>query len=266
MNIYMRVKNIRGHFIDALNNKEFVTDRTGQKTIELLGASFIADEDAIFGTPNLSYISRELQWYESQSTNIKDIDINPPKAWVATANEHGEINSNYGLLIHSEKYHNQFNHAMHELVKNPDSRRATVIYNRPSIWLEYNENGKNDFICTNAVTYYIRDNKVHCVVQMRSNDVVFGYKNDYAWQLHTLHSAAYILGKRIGTITWQVQNLHVYERHFDLVKHVEEPVPSIQKSIDEATPREWTEASRRHSNHYYDINRNRSFEDWKEEK
>ena len=59
---------------------------------------------------------------------------------------------------------------------------------------------------------------------MRSNDVVFGYKNDYAWQkyvLNRLESDLYYNGhplKAGGKIHWQVQNLHVYERHFDLVK------------------------------------------------
>ena len=102
-----------------------------------------------------------------------------------------------------------------------------MIYNRPSIWEEYNENGKSDFICTNAVTYYIRNDKLHCVVQMRSNDVVFGYKNDYAWQLFVLEDMVKDYNDcksqnyeeiKAGNIMWQVQNLHVYERHFDLVK------------------------------------------------
>ena len=99
-----------------------------------------------------------------------------------------------------------------------------MIYTRPSIWKEYNENDKNDFICTNAVTYYIRDNRLDCVVQMRSNDVVFGYKNDYAWQEFVLRKLAsdisFSRGEEIesGFIHWQVQNLHVYERHFKLVK------------------------------------------------
>jgi thymidylate synthase len=99
-----------------------------------------------------------------------------------------------------------------------------MIYTRPSIWLEYNENGKNDFICTNSVTYYVRDNKLHAVVQMRSNDVVFGYKNDYAWQKYILDSLVKDLSGiskvnyEAGDIIWQVQNLHVYGRHFDLVK------------------------------------------------
>jgi thymidylate synthase len=93
-----------------------------------------------------------------------------------------------------------------------------MVYNRPSIWVDAFSNDKNDFICTNAVTYYIRDDKLHAVVQMRSNDVVYGYKNDYAWQSYMVHSISNGLEIDQGTITWQVQNLHVYERHFDLVE------------------------------------------------
>ena len=229
----MNVADIRNHFIEALKNEEFTTDRTGSKTIELIGASFVADEPSIFGTVNQDYVKAELDWYASQSTNINDIEYGdcskPPAAWVRTANMHGEINSNYGHLIWSEKYYSQQHRAVMELCHNPDSRRATMIYNRPSIWVEYNENDKNDFICTNAVSYYIRNNKMDCVVQMRSNDVVYGYKNDYAWQKFVLDDMVDQYNRMClhdpdrvtvvpGTITWQVQNLHVYSRHFDLVK------------------------------------------------
>ena len=93
-----------------------------------------------------------------------------------------------------------------------------MIYTRPSIWVEYNEHGKNDFICTNAVTYYIRNDELQAVVQMRSNDVVFGYKNDIAWQQNVLEALSADLNIEPGFIQWQVQNLHVYERHFHLVK------------------------------------------------
>ena len=222
----MNVALIRSHFIKELANKNFTIDRTGQKTIELIGASFIADEPAIFGEPNAEYIEKELAWYQSGSTNIKDIygeEREPPAAWLYAANKHGEINSNYGHLIDSDKYFNQYQQVIDELAENPDGRRAIMIYTRPSILMEYNENGKSDFICTNAVTYYIRDDKLHAVVQMRSNDVIFGYRNDVAWQNHLLnnlcHSLAYnLVEARPGTIHWQVQNLHVYERHFNLVK------------------------------------------------
>ena len=223
------VSDIRDFFIGELVNEAFTTDKTGQKTIELIGASFLADQPAIFGTPNDDYINAELDWYLSGSTNIYDIyvDQDPPKAWEYSANRHGEINSNYGRLIFSDIYYRQYDNVLTELLENPDSRRACMIYNRPSIWTEFNENGKSDFICTNAVTYYIRNDELQCVVQMRSNDVVFGYKNDYAWQLHVLEELVNDYNScktdtyeeiKPGDIIWQVQNLHVYERHFHLVK------------------------------------------------
>jgi len=230
--MHQTVNDIRQHFIKELNDENFVTDKTGSKTIELIGASFIADEDAIFGKPNKDYIEQEIKWYNSESTNIYDIDrgvdavgndMEPPQAWKYSANRFGEINSNYGLLIYGEKYFEQYENALDELIKNPDSRRACMVYNRPSIWLEYKENGKNDFICTNAVTYYIRDGYLDCVIQMRSNDVIFGYRNDFAWQKHVRDTMVNDLNHskmnvQAGDIYWQVQNLHVYERHFELVK------------------------------------------------
>lgn len=233
------VKDIREFFKEELEAKRFTTDKTGQKTIEILGANFIADEPAIFGTPVQSYIDSELAWYESQSTNINDIhgkDKEPPAAWQYSADSNGEINSNYGHLVYADKYHNQYQKAFNELWKNPDSRRAQMVYNRPSIWVEYNEGGKSDFICTNAQTFYIRDGKLHMVSQMRSNDVVFGYKNDYAWAQYLMDkfvtewnieadflNTATTGGEPVqriekGDLIWQVMNLHVYERHFNLVK------------------------------------------------
>ena len=38
------VKDIREFFIGELNDEAFTIDKTGQKTIELIGASFIADK------------------------------------------------------------------------------------------------------------------------------------------------------------------------------------------------------------------------------
>jgi thymidylate synthase len=227
----LKVNDIRADFIDKLAAEEFTIDKTGQKTIEIIGASFHADEPAIFGEVNQEYVNAELDWYLSGSTNINDIygkDREPPQAWQYSADGFGNINSNYGYLIFDPLYYQQYEMVLQELINNSDGRRASMIYTRPSIWIEYNENGKNDFICTNSVTYYIRDNYLHAVVQMRSNDVVFGYKNDYAWQRFILDRLADDINTtsenmfeddiRPGNIVWQVQNLHVYERHFHLVK------------------------------------------------
>lgn len=217
----MNISDIRNTLQTMYNKEQFITDKTGCKTIQILGASFIADEPTIFGEVNQDYINAEINWYKLGSTNIHDIDYDPtPAAWKYTADNNGEINSNYGRLIYSPIYYNQYVNAKEELQRNSNSRRATMVYTRPSIWEEYQDNGKNDFICTNAVSFYINSlsSKVDCVVQMRSNDAVYGYKNDYAWHKYILDKLSDDLGYDSGVIYWQVQNLHIYERHF---KHLE---------------------------------------------
>ena len=212
------VSDVRTIFKEKLANEDFVTDKTGCKMLEWVGATFIADEPAIFGEVNEDYVRREIMWYEMRSLNVNDIPPPVPKIWKQVATPAGNINSNYGWCIYSKENYQQFLSCLHTLQNDPESRRAIMIYTRPSMQEEYNKDGMSDFMCTNAVQYVVRDGKVHAIVQMRSNDVVFGYKNDYAWQHHVLHLLSSGLGYPMGDIHWQVGSLHVYERHFKLVE------------------------------------------------
>lgn len=220
----MTVQDIRQEFAEALIRKEFVIDKTGVKTIEIVGASFLADENVIFGAVNNEYVARELAWYESQSLFVKDIPGETPAIWNAVSSKNGEINSNYGWAIWSDENYAQYDMCLSELGSNPDSRRAIMIYTRPKMQFDYYRDGMSDFMCTNTVQYLIRNKQIHAVVNMRSNDVVFGYRNDFAWQLHVLTKLVENLNKgdpsrnySVGDIVWNVGSLHVYERHFYLV-------------------------------------------------
>lgn len=212
------IKDIREYFINSLKDEDYVTDKTGCKMIELIGSSFIADEPAIFGQVNEDYVRREIQWYESRSLNVNDIPPPVPQIWKQVATPEGFINSNYGWCIYSEENGHQFQNCIRTLQKDPESRRAIMIYTRPSMQVDYNRDGMSDFMCTNTVQYVVRKGKVHAIVDMRSNDVVFGYKNDYAWQKHVLFLVSDALRVPMGYIVWRAGSLHVYERHFNLVK------------------------------------------------
>jgi thymidylate synthase len=220
-----KVSSIRNDFIRAFTKGEFVTDKTGVQTIELLGASFVADEPSIFGEVSHDYVKRELDWYLSQSLYVNDIPPPVPKIWQAVASKEGQINSNYGYLIFSDENHKQYVHVRNELLANPNSRRAVMIYTRPSMHQDYNRGGMSDFICTNAVQYVIRDDTVHAIVQMRSNDAWAGYRNDFAWQkyvLEKLTSEVSVMSGNdygVGSIIWQVGSLHLYSRQFYLIEH-----------------------------------------------
>lgn len=222
------VMNIREEFVRKLRRKDFVQDKSGVVTIEIINASFLADDVSIFGTVNEEYIAREKEWYRSMSLNVNDIPGGPPQIWQQVADKDGFINSNYGWCIYSEENGHQFTRVLDELLASPLSRRATMIYNRPSMHVDYNKNGMSDFMCTYSTQYYLRDGKLHASVFMRSNDAVFGYKNDYAWQRYVQQELLNAINGRRGTVYalgnlhWNAGSLHVYERHFKFVEELYE--------------------------------------------
>lgn len=222
--LQMRVTNIREILLEKYNSGDFVIDKSGVKMVEITGASFEADEPCIFGELNHDYIARELAWYESKSCSVYDIPGEVPKIWLKCADEHGMIHSNYGYLAKSHENHNQFWNTLKQLVASKETRRAVMIYTRPTMHLEFDRRGMSDFICTNTVQYLIRNNKMETVVQMRSNDAWAGYRNDFSWQQHIQSQLieAYNIETNSsiepGKITWQAGSLHVYERQFYLLE------------------------------------------------
>ena len=178
------VDDIRKKLMIKRIEKDYVMDKTGVKTIELLGESFIADEDYIVRKPNLEYVERELEWYHSESLFVDDIPGDTPRIWSTIASDEGKINSNYGHLIFSKENGCQYTNVLRTLRNDPNSRRATMIYNRPSMHVDFSRDGMSDFVCTYANQFMIRDNKLVSHYMMRSNDAVFGYCNDVHWAMH----------------------------------------------------------------------------------
>lgn len=196
-----------------------IEGKTVNGTLELVGESFLANEPTIFGQPNPDYIQRELDWYRSGSLNVNDIPGGAPQIWKRVATPDGLINSNYGYLFFDEGNDNQLEHVVRHLLDDINTRRATAVYTRPGIHRQWNFDGMSDFICTNAVQYLVRDGRLNVVVQMRSNDIVFGYRNDYAWHKYAQSVvisdlASHGVNVAPGSIVWNAASLHIYERHF----------------------------------------------------
>jgi len=219
----LKVKDIRNQIIEKYKNKDFVIDKTGVKLVEIIGTTFETDEDWIIREPNYDYVQREIEWYESQSLNVYDIPGKVPEIWKQVADRNGFINSNYGWVIFSKENYEQFRNTIRELKRNPYSRRAVMIYNRPTMHYEYNKNGMSDFICTMYNSFFIRDNKLISHYVMRASDAVFGYCNDYQWAKYVQNKVFKELQKtysdlELGPIIWTSSSLHVYERHFKFIE------------------------------------------------
>lgn len=223
----MTLNEIRDEFADKLRRKEFVILPGGVKTIEIQGAYFEASEPAILGKPNDDYIARELEWYLSMSRNVNDIPGDTPAIWKKCATPEGLINSNYGWMVFSKQNGDQYSHVCTELNRDPSSRRAVVIYTRPTMHVDQSAGGMQDFACTNTVQYLNRYGVLNAYVNMRSNDAVFGYANDYAWQKFVLDSLAKDLDLEVGKIMWFAGSLHFYERHFHLVEEWDSAIHAL---------------------------------------
>lgn len=220
--MYSNVENIKKMLANKyLDMKE---NNNSYDIVELIGANFLTTESTIFGEQNFDYIEREIDWYMSQSININNMKGKIPNIWKQVANDKGFINSNYGYLLFNRANNNQYDNVIKELINNKGSRRAIAIYTRPIIHYDAINNGMNDFICTNTVQYLIRDDKLITIVNMRSNDAVYGYKNDFAWQIYVANKIIKDLKStynnlKMGYMVWQVGSLHVYKRHYNLIEN-----------------------------------------------
>ena len=215
---------VRVMFADLYEDKQFTLDKTGVKCLEIIGAQFIADEPMIFRKPDKNYIQREIDWYLTQDLNVNSMKGSVPEIWNKVADRDGFVNSNYGNLALSKENGLQFENCYKELHDLPYSRRAIMIYNRPSMHEDYKRNGMNDFVCAIANQFFIRNNKLESIVSFRSNDAIFGYLNDYAWFTYVhqrlyKHLQEYYWDLRLGNMIWQANSLHIYERHFELVEY-----------------------------------------------
>lgn len=187
---------------------------------------------------NWKYFAGELAWYLSKSreTNLIDKFSN---FWKNIKNEDGTVNSNYGniLLTKAEEIKanswslkdsidkdlgtSQMAWVVNSLKKDKFSRQAIAYIGGSKFQYE----GNKDFVCTQYLLFFIRDNKLNLKVQMRSNDVFYGLTYDAPW-FSTVHQNIYLelletyptlkLGKYIHCS----DNSHFYERHFKTVESI----------------------------------------------
>nr|DAF36023.1 MAG TPA: hypothetical protein [Caudoviricetes sp.] len=221
---YFTTKDIRKILKEKYKNK----DISDNGTIKIVSASFIADKDYIIRKPNKEYQKAEIKWYLSLSRNVNDIakyyNGKVPKIWQMIADKDGNVNSQYGYRVFSKDFSlnkdkSQWDLAKEALLKDINTRQAILIYTQPEMHELSTLNGMKDWCCTYSQNFKYEYGKLHLVVNMRSNDAVFGTNNDIFWAKYLLKRMAKELNLKPGYIFWHADDLHVYERDF---KYLEE--------------------------------------------
>lgn len=219
-------------FQKMLDTDDTVLDKSGVRTVEILGwqCRDLNPWQPIltFGDKKTSvnYCKKELEWYLSQDLSVSKIGESA-KIWKQVCSKDELVNSNYGWCIFSNDNYSQYLNVLNELLKNKDSRRATMIFTRPSMWIDYNKDGMSDFICTWGVHCFIRDNKLYYIINQRSCDFWFGLRNDFVFHCYVyqmlfrdLYECGITLNISHSCIIYNCDTIHLYERHFDLLKSI----------------------------------------------
>ena len=189
------------------------------KAIELLNQSITIDDVCqinIYNPKrkfNVRYALLEFMWYLSMDPKVRNIG-KAASIWKDIADIDGVVHSNYGVCLH-----NGWNRVVNELVRFPESRRAVIALNQPDI-----DYGMKDVPCTMFVQFFVRDDKLHLIWNMRSSDFAFGFCNDVAVGMLFLQMMRNELMERtdipwigLGSFTYNATSLHCYEPHWHLL-------------------------------------------------
>ncbi len=102
-----------------------------------------------------------------------------------------------------------------ELKRNPFSRRAVIDIRD---WKADTKKGNDSPACLQHIQYFIRENKLHCKVLMRSNDAPEAtFMNMFAF-IMLQKRVADTLGTEMGNYTHRANSFHCYEKDFKLIE------------------------------------------------
>ena len=161
---------------------------------------------------------KELQQYVMEVLDgILDFKIGHGNSWEYTYHDRiVNFTNNSGSF-------NQLEFVITELRRNPDSRRAVITLR---------DNNVDPFnshpACLQHIQYFIRNEKLHCKVLMRSNDAAEAtFMNAFAF-IMLQKKVADALGIEVGTYTHRANSFHCYEKDFKLLERY---VASIVKAV-----------------------------------
>lgn len=161
---------------------------------------------------SLKYLCGELLWYALGINNL-DFISQFSTVWKRLSDDGKTCNSAYGYILKRKFGFDQIEKVIELLTKFPDSRRAVLNLNTPNI----NVIETKDEICTIAIQFLIRNNKLSCTVYMRSNDIYTGLPYDIAFFTSLQKYIANKLRIECGNYYHIDTSLHLYEKDINKV-------------------------------------------------
>jgi len=153
------------------------------------------------------YAFGQVLWYLSGSNNLKDISYYDD-SWNKRSDDGKTLNSAYGYKIFNTEFcgFSQYKKVLSILRKNQDSRQAIINLHKP------HDKDTNDELCTVYLQFFIRQNKLHMITNMRSNDALWGFTYDIFAFTFIQEMIALELGIELGSYYHNVGSMHMYDK------------------------------------------------------
>lgn len=169
----------------------------------------------------------ELIWYLAGSDELKFIEYYLSN-YSCYAEDDGTVYGAYGPRIKNKDGINQFENIIQILKTNEQTRKAVIqLFDAKDIVAK-----KKEVPCTSTLQFFIRDDKLHMITSMRSNDIFLGLPHDIFAFTFIQELIARKLGKELGEYHHAVGSMHLYDQHRDKAKlYLAEGLQSTQNPM-----------------------------------
>ena len=191
---------------------------------------------------------KEILWImQSQSNNVNDLNAH---IWDSWADESGSIGKAYGyqvakpVTINNKTYRSQVDYVLDTLQEDPSSRRAVI-----NLWDVDDLGEMNLTPCCYTSCWTIVDNKLNCLLTMRSADFLVGVPFNTTQYAILTYLFAIHLGVGVGKLTQVMADAHVYmyDSHVQAAK-------TIIKYIDSDEIKNWhSQITVSHPKKFFDV-------------
>lgn len=148
--------------------------------------------------------------------------------------------------------HDQILWAIETLAADPSSRRVVVQMFDPVVD-QYTREGAKDIPCNTSIYFEIDRGQLNMTVTNRSNDMIWGAYGANAVHMSMLQEfVANALGADVGNYVQFSNNLHIYEKHFDLLERINHPTLFVE---DETYPHIPVTRYGHHTDDLYELER-----------
>ena len=152
----------------------------------------------------------ELLWYLAGSDKLDFIEYYIP-LYRKFVEDDGTIHGGYGPRIFPPDGTNQFDSVLSLLKRKPGTRQAVIqVFSGNDIVAQ-----KKDTPCTCTLQFLIRDQRLHLIVCMRSNDAYLGFPHDVFSFTMLQELMAVELGIDVGKYHHFSGSMHIYDEQLD---------------------------------------------------